>query len=144
MRPGNGEVHEDDARYVGEAIEAAKAARPDLDAELFDFFRDLLLLRLPGPDENELVMRFQQLTGPVMAKGVEDTAFYSFNRLVALNEVGGDPSRFGVGVEEFHQACDEAQELWPRTMLATSTHDTKRSEDVRARLALLSEMPERW
>jgi (1->4)-alpha-D-glucan 1-alpha-D-glucosylmutase len=79
-----------------------------------------------------------------MAKGVEDTAFYGFNRLVSLNEVGGDPSRFGVGVEEFHQACDEAQELWPRTMLATSTHDTKRSEDVRARLDLLSEIPERW
>ncbi|HMH53300.1 MAG TPA: malto-oligosyltrehalose synthase [Candidatus Acidoferrum sp.] len=144
MRASNGEIHEDDARYVGEAIEAAKAARPDLDAELFDFFRDLLLLRLPGSDENELVMRFQQLTGPVMAKGVEDTAFYNFNRLVALNEVGGDPGRFGVSVEEFHRESAEAQARWPRTMLATSTHDTKRGEDVRARLALLSEIPERW
>jgi (1->4)-alpha-D-glucan 1-alpha-D-glucosylmutase len=79
-----------------------------------------------------------------MAKGVEDTAFYTFNRLVALNEVGGDPSRFGGSVEEFHQAGDDTRELWPRTMLATSTHDTKRSEDVRARLSLLSEIPERW
>jgi (1->4)-alpha-D-glucan 1-alpha-D-glucosylmutase len=144
MRAGAGEIHEDDVRYVTDAIEAAKAARPDLDAELFDFFRDLLLLRLPGPAESELVMRFQQLTGPVMAKGVEDTAFYCFNRLVALNEVGGDPSRFGVSVEEFHRACADTQARWPRTMLATSTHDTKRGEDVRARLALLSEIPERW
>ena len=79
-----------------------------------------------------------------MAKGVEDTAFYCFNRLVSLNEVGGDPGRFGVSVEEFHRACAETQARWPQTMLATSTHDTKRSEDVRARLALLSEIPERW
>jgi (1->4)-alpha-D-glucan 1-alpha-D-glucosylmutase len=79
-----------------------------------------------------------------MAKGVEDTAFYCFNRLVALNEVGGDPGRFGVSVEEFHRESAEAQARWPRTMLATSTHDTKRGEDVRARLALLSEIPERW
>jgi (1->4)-alpha-D-glucan 1-alpha-D-glucosylmutase len=144
VRPAAGEVHADDVRYVGEAIEAARAARPDLDATLFDFFRDLLLLRLPGSAEHELVMRVQQLTGPVMAKGVEDTAFYCFNRLVALNEVGGDPGRFGVSVEEFHRECAEAQARWPRTMLATSTHDTKRGEDVRARLALLSEIPERW
>ncbi len=89
-------------------------------------------------------MRFQQLTGPVMAKGVEDTAFYGFNRLVALNEVGGDPGGFGVAVEEFHAGCAEAQAALAATMLATSTHDTKRSEDVRARLALLSEIPERW
>jgi (1->4)-alpha-D-glucan 1-alpha-D-glucosylmutase len=97
-----------------------------------------------GDLETELTMRFQQLAGPVMAKGVEDTAFYNFNRLVSLNEVGGDPGAFGVGVEEFHRACAETQTRWPRTMLATSTHDTKRSEDVRARLDLLSEIPERW
>jgi (1->4)-alpha-D-glucan 1-alpha-D-glucosylmutase len=145
MRAGDGDgAYEDDVRHVTDATEGAKAARPDLDAELFDFLRDLLLLRLPGPAENELVMRFQQLTGPVMAKGVEDTAFYTFNRLVALNEVGGDPGRFGVSVEEFHRECAETQARWPRTMLATSTHDTKRGEDVRARLALLSEIPERW
>jgi (1->4)-alpha-D-glucan 1-alpha-D-glucosylmutase len=143
VRPG-AELHADDVARLTEAIEAARAARPDLDADLFDFFRDLLLLRLPGATEHELVMRVQQLTGPVMAKGVEDTAFYGFNRLVALNEVGGDPGRFGVSVEQFHRECAEAQARWPRTMLATSTHDTKRGEDVRARLCLLSEIPEGW
>jgi len=144
VRPEPAAVDEDDARRIVEATETARAHRPDLDGELFEFLRDLLRRRLVGDLETELTMRFQQLSGPVMAKGVEDTAFYGFNRLVSLNEVAGDPSRFGVGVEEFHQACDEAQELWPRTMLATSTHDTKRSEDVRARLDLLSETPERW
>ena len=144
VRPEPAAVDEDDARRIVEATETARAHRPDLDGELFEFLRDLLRRRLVGDLETELTMRFQQLSGPVMAKGVEDTAFYAFNRLVSRNEVGGDPSRFGVGVEEFHQACEETQELWPRTMLATSTHDTKRSEDVRARLDLLSEMPERW
>jgi len=144
VRAEAGEVHPDDVRHISEAIDAAKIARPDLDAALFDFFQELLLLRLRGGVETELVMRFQQLTGPVMAKGVEDTAFYCFNRLVGLNEVGGDPARFGVSVEEFHRECTEAQARWPRTMLATSTHDTKHGEDVRARLALLSEIPERW
>jgi (1->4)-alpha-D-glucan 1-alpha-D-glucosylmutase len=89
-------------------------------------------------------MRFQQLTGPVMAKGVEDTAFYRYNRLVALNEVGGDPGRFGVSVSDFHAANARVAQRWPRTMLAGTTHDTKRSEDVRARLALLSELPHEW
>jgi (1->4)-alpha-D-glucan 1-alpha-D-glucosylmutase len=79
-----------------------------------------------------------------MAKSVEDTAFYCFNRLVSLNEVGGDPGRFGISVDEFHACCREAQARWPRAMLASSTHDTKRSEDVRARINLLSEIPERW
>jgi (1->4)-alpha-D-glucan 1-alpha-D-glucosylmutase len=111
---------------------------------LFDFFRDILLLRVRGELESELVMRFQQLTGPVMAKGVEDTAFYCFNRLVSLNEVGGDPGRFGLSQDEFHAACAETQAEWPRSMRASSTHDTKRSEDVRARLNLLSEIPDRW
>jgi (1->4)-alpha-D-glucan 1-alpha-D-glucosylmutase len=133
-----------DRGYVGEAIAAAKAHRPDLSAELFDFFRDLLLLEVRGDVERELVMRFQQLTGPAMAKGVEDTAFYNFHRLVALNEVGGSPGEFGSSVEEFHHLNAEAQRLWPRAMLATSTHDTKRSEDVRARISLLAEIPGRW
>jgi (1->4)-alpha-D-glucan 1-alpha-D-glucosylmutase len=89
-------------------------------------------------------MRFQQLSGSAMAKGVEDTAFYRFTRLVALNEVGGDPGRFGLPVAEFHAANARIQDRWPGTMTALSTHDTKRSADVRARLALLSEVPERW
>jgi (1->4)-alpha-D-glucan 1-alpha-D-glucosylmutase len=139
-----GEVSDLDRRYAGEAIEAAKAHRPDLSADLFDFFRDLLLLEVRGETESELVMRFQQLTGPAMAKGVEDTAFYNFHRLIALNEVGGSPGEFGLSIEEFHRLSAEAQRLWPAAMLATSTHDTKRSEDVRTRISLLAEIPERW
>jgi (1->4)-alpha-D-glucan 1-alpha-D-glucosylmutase len=139
-----GEVTEIDRHYVGEAIEAAKAQRPDLPTDLFDFFRDLLTLEVRGEAESELVMRFQQLAGPAMAKGVEDTAFYNFHRLVALNEVGGSPGEFGLSVATFHRLAAESQRLWPTAMLATSTHDTKRSEDVRARLSLLAEIPERW
>jgi (1->4)-alpha-D-glucan 1-alpha-D-glucosylmutase len=133
-----------ESQYVSEAIESACDARPDLDAGLFAFLRDLLLQPVRGGVEEELVARFQQLTGPVMAKGVEDSAFYVYNRLVALNEVGGHPGRFGTSVEDFHQAMAAAQRDWPASMLATSTHDTKRSEDVRARLAVLSEMPDEW
>ncbi len=144
VRAEIGEVTELDRRYAGEAIAAAKAHRPDLSAELFDFLRDLLLLEVRGEREGELVMRFQQLTGPAMAKGVEDTAFYNFHRLISLNEVGGSPGEFGLSVAEFHRLSAEAQRLWPRAMLATSTHDTKRSEDVRARISLLSEIPEHW
>ena len=144
VRAKVGQVSEDDIRTIMEAVESAKKTRLDLDKDLFNFFRDILLLRVRGELETELVMRFQQLTGPVMAKGVEDTAFYCFNRLVALNEVGGDPGRFGLSPEDFYKACAETQAEWPRSMLASSTHDTKRSEDVRARLYLLSEIPDRW
>lgn len=147
QRSDQPEVSEQDVHWIDEAFGRTREHRPDLPADLFDFFRDLLLLRTggePGGPEEELVLRFQQLTGPAMAKGVEDTAFYNFHRLAALNEVGGDPGRFGIPLAEFHQACAATQERWPRTMTATSTHDTKRSEDVRARLFLLSEIPERW
>jgi len=138
------ETDPDDRHYIDLAIEAAKTDRADIDPRLFDFLRDLLLLRHRGPLEVELAMRFQQLTGPVMAKGVEDTAFYCFNRFAALNEVGGDPGRFGVAATEFHRECAVAQAHWPLRMLTTSTHDTKRSDDLRARMCLLSEIPERW
>ena len=141
VRAEAGEVGPQDVEHIQTAIEAARARRTDLSSDLFDFFRDLLILKIRGPVESELVMRFQQLTSPVMAKGVEDTAFYNFHRLISLNEVGGDPGRFGIPPEEVHR---ELAEAWPRAMLATSTHDTKRSEDVRARLALLSEIPECW
>jgi len=137
-------VGREDERYVSRAIEDAAAERSDLDPELFRFLKDLLLLRVDGPQEGELAMRFQQLTGPAMAKGFEDTALYRFNRLAALNEVGGDPGRFGVPPGRFHEICAEAQRERPLSLLASTTHDTKRSEDVRARLALLSEIPERW
>ena len=92
----------------------------------------------------ELVTRFQQTCGPVMAKGVEDTAFYRYHRLVALNEVGGAPDRFGTSVAEFHTASAAMARDWPHSMTTLSTHDTKRSEDVRARLAVLSEAPREW
>jgi (1->4)-alpha-D-glucan 1-alpha-D-glucosylmutase len=144
VRAEVGNVTPEDIHVVEEAIETAKASRTDLSPDLFDFFRDLLLLKVRGEVESELVMRFQQLTGPAMAKGVEDTSFYNFHRLISLNEVGGSPGEFGVSVENFHRRCGEAQRRWPVAMLSTSTHDTKRSEDVRARISLLSEIPERW
>jgi (1->4)-alpha-D-glucan 1-alpha-D-glucosylmutase len=140
----SGKVSEADRERIDAAVEAAAAARKDLDGDLFAFLGALLKLEVQGDLEAELVMRFQQTSGPAAAKGVEDTAFYTFNRMVALNEVGGDPGRFGVSPAEFHAAAEEAWRHWPRTMLATATHDTKRGEDVRARLALLSEIPRHW
>ncbi len=144
VRAEVGEVNEEDVRHIDQAIQAARERRPDLPPDLFDFFRSLLVLEVSGPVENELVMRFQQLTGPTMAKGVEDTSFYNYHRLISLNEVGGDPGRFGILPEQFHRECVYVQQRWPRAMLGTSTHDTKRSEDVRMRLHLLSEIPESW
>lgn len=139
-----GKITETDAEYIDRAVDAAKAGREDLDGELFEFLRDILSLRTHGADEADFAMRFQQLTGAAMAKGVEDTLFYCFNRLAALNEVGGDPGRFGVSADEFHRFCGEAQAHRADAMLAGSTHDTKRSEDVRARLYVLSEIPSAW
>lgn len=137
-------ISEVDQQRIDEAIEKGKQHRPDLDNDLFDFLRDVLLLRVYGPVEHEFVMQFQQQTGPIMAKGVEDTTFYNFNRLVALNEVGGDPGRWSLTPEQFHDECRYAQEHQPLSLLATTTHDTKRSEDVRARLLVLAEIPARW
>ncbi|AGA29976.1 malto-oligosyltrehalose synthase [Singulisphaera acidiphila] len=144
VRAEAGQVSDRDTLYVTEAIESAKRHRPEIDEDLLDFLRDLLLLRVRGTLESELVMRFQQHTGPVMAKGIEDTVFYNYNRLVALNEVGGDPGRFGLALDQFHADCRETQEHWSQSMIATTTHDTKRSEDVRARISLLAEIPDRW
>ncbi len=142
--PGAGEPGAADVAHTEQAVKAAKERRPDLDAELLDFLGEVLLGRHRGQAEDELVARTQQVTGPVMAKGVEDTAFYTWTRLTVLNEVGGDPGRFGVPVDEFHRENETIQRTWPATMVTTSTHDTKRSEDVRARLALLSEAPDRF
>jgi (1->4)-alpha-D-glucan 1-alpha-D-glucosylmutase len=144
VQADEGRVDEHDIAYIHQAIEAARVNRPEVDPELLDFLRDLLLLKVKGSVESMLVMRFQQNTGPVMAKGVEDTALYNFNRLVALNEVGGDPGRFGVSPAKFHEECLETQRLWATSMTTTTTHDTKRSEDVRARISLLSEIPGAW
>lgn len=144
VRAEAGVSGQEDRKVIETATAAAISFRPELDPELFGFLKSLLLLEHRGDLETEFVMRFQQVTGPITAKGVEDTAFYTFNRFVALNEVGGDPGLFGVSVEQFHQAMVLASGSHPHAMLATSTHDTKRSEDVRARLAVLSEIPSAW
>jgi (1->4)-alpha-D-glucan 1-alpha-D-glucosylmutase len=144
QEPEEGQLSEMDSAYIDQAIEGAKSKRTELDPRLFDFFGNLLKRKVPGAMEEDLLARFQQFTGPVMAKGVEDRAFYIFNRFVSLNEVGGDPGRFGFTVDDFHRTCQETQVYWPETLLATSTHDTKRSEDVRARLNVISEMHGEW
>jgi (1->4)-alpha-D-glucan 1-alpha-D-glucosylmutase len=133
-----------DVRCMKTAVEGVRARAPGVDHALLQLLGDLFTGRLSGEAEGEALVRFQQLTGPAMAKGVEDTALYRHHRLVCLNEVGGDPSRFGTSVEDFHAFCARTQDRWPATLLATSTHDTKRSEDVRARIALLSEVPRLW
>lgn len=144
VRAQQKEVSDTDRKFIEMAVDEAKHLRPDLDPQLFNFLSDILLLRVEGSLESELVMRFQQLTGSAMAKGVEDTAFYRHHRLTCLNEVGGSPGRFGNSVAAFHERFVESQSKWPHGMLATSTHDTKRSEDVRTRLAVLSEIPGLW
>jgi len=137
-------MSEGDRAIVSETVTAAAEARADLDDELFELLGAVLRLEAEGPLAGELAMRFQQLTPAAMAKGVEDTAFYRHHRLVALNEVGGDPGRFGTPVAAFHAAMDDAQRSWPGAMLALSTHDTKRSADLRARLAVLTRDPAAW
>ncbi|MDQ3464197.1 MAG: malto-oligosyltrehalose synthase [Actinomycetota bacterium] len=126
------------AEYLQHAAGYAATSRPDL-AELLAVLHERLLVA-----DSELAVRFQQTSGMVMAKGVEDTAYYRWSRFVALNEVGGDPTRFGLTVAEFHAACGRRQEHSPDGMTTLSTHDTKRSEDVRGRLAVLAEIPEAW
>ncbi|HYL80494.1 MAG TPA: malto-oligosyltrehalose synthase, partial [Candidatus Acidoferrum sp.] len=147
----NHEVALQDRACVEVAVAFAKRRNPTTNVSIFDFVRDVLLLRYPDTADESyreaqraFVQRFQQMTAPVKAKGVEDTAFYRYNRLVSLNEVGGEPDRFGVSLEEFHDQCLTRQEKWPTGLSATSTHDTKRSEDVRARIAVLSEIPREW
>jgi (1->4)-alpha-D-glucan 1-alpha-D-glucosylmutase len=130
--------------YITQAAADAAAARPEIEQRLFNFLADVLLLRVPGEQEQEFILRFQQVTAAAMAKGVEDTAFYRYARLISLNEVGGDPARFSVTVDEFHRWCAQMQASYPQTMLATSTHDTKRSEDVRIRISLLASQVPLW
>jgi (1->4)-alpha-D-glucan 1-alpha-D-glucosylmutase len=138
------EPSEADRGAVTEAVRATLERRPELDPELVRFLGDLALGRTDGPVEAEFASRLAQLTAPVMAKGVEDTAFYRYHRLVSLNEVGGDPGVFGRPIEAFHRDSAAAAERWPETMLTLSTHDTKRSADVRARINVLSELPHAW
>jgi (1->4)-alpha-D-glucan 1-alpha-D-glucosylmutase len=144
-------IRDGDARYIEAAVAKAKRKNPAISSSLFDFLRDILLLRFPGhateADRMEwlnFVMKFQQITGPVMAKGAEDTAFYVCNRLVSLNEVGGTPDRFGTTLEAFHGQNLERLKSFPHALIGSSTHDTKRGEDVRARISVLSEIPGKW
>jgi (1->4)-alpha-D-glucan 1-alpha-D-glucosylmutase len=143
VTPGDGATGQDRAE-VAYAIEEATRRRPDVDPELLSLIADVLLLDRRGELEEEFTARFQQFTPAVMAKGVEDTAFYRYHRLVSLNEVGGDPGVFGRGVDAFHSWCAHIAATRRETMLTLSTHDTKRSGDVRARLNVLSEMPGEW
>jgi (1->4)-alpha-D-glucan 1-alpha-D-glucosylmutase len=143
-------VLESDRSYVEAVIQTAREHAPFLQNEL-NFIEKLLLLEYEdalNQTEKEqwlyLVMRIQQYTGPLMAKGVEDTALYVYYRLLSLNEVGGNPDRFGISPAEFHDFNQQRQERWLHTMNTTSTHDTKRGEDVRARINVLSEIPEEW
>jgi (1->4)-alpha-D-glucan 1-alpha-D-glucosylmutase len=139
--PEREEITDEDREHITLATECAKQRRQDIDGGLFDFMRDVLTMAVKGKQESEFLLRFQQFTGPVMAKGVEDTAFYCYDRLTGMNEVGSDPGRNGLSVAEFHAYCAKMQETHPSTMTTLSTHDTKRSDDVRARLAVLSEIP---
>jgi (1->4)-alpha-D-glucan 1-alpha-D-glucosylmutase len=148
---GPEKVPERDRTYIESAVAEAKRRNPRTAESIFDFVRDTLLLRnlrnfSEGDREGliQFVMKFQQITGPITAKGLEDTAFYIYNRLVSLNEVGGHPGKFGVFPGDFHRRNQERRQNWPHTLLATSTHDTKRSEDVRARIDVLSEVPGEW
>ncbi|MFO0878967.1 MAG: malto-oligosyltrehalose synthase [Gemmataceae bacterium] len=146
-----GEVSPRDREVIEAAAEEARRRNPRTAESVFTFLRETLLLKnldqFRVADRQSLiewVLRFQQVTGPIMAKGIEDTTFYVYNRLVSLNEVGGHPHHFGLPVEAFHALNRTRADDWPHTMLALSTHDTKRSEDVRARLNVLSEMPDEW
>ncbi|HEX3571452.1 MAG TPA: malto-oligosyltrehalose synthase [Acidobacteriaceae bacterium] len=142
VEPTRSEITDEDRHAITEAVECAKRKRQDIEAGLFDFMRVLLCGEVKGKQESEFLLRFQQFTPPVMAKGVEDTAFYCFNRMVAMSEVGGNPASDGITVDEFHAYNSKMQATHPDTMVTLSTHDTKRSDDVRARLAVLSEAPE--
>jgi len=142
---------EQDERLIAGAVAEAARQRPRLDADVLAFVQDALLARVATDADDAqrarvqaLAQRFQQLTAPVAAKGVEDTAFYRYHRFVPLDEVGGEPSRFGVARTAFHAANAQRVQHWRHGLLATSTHDNKRSEDVRCRLDVLSERPAAW
>jgi (1->4)-alpha-D-glucan 1-alpha-D-glucosylmutase len=140
-----------DARVVEAAVGRARRRNPGMDASIFEFFKDVVLDRAPADVTEEerrhrrtFAVKFQQYTGPVQAKGLEDTAFYRYNVLLSLNEVGGAPHRFGRTAASFHKSNRARHEHWPYGMLCTATHDTKRGEDARARLNVLSEVADDW
>ena len=138
-----------DRERIDLAVDRARSRNPVMSPTVFLFLRSVLLAEgdehdRADPRARHFAMKFQQFSVPVQAKGVEDTSFYRYNALASLNEVGGDPGRFGISVEEFHAGNRVRLERWPRELLATATHDTKRGEDARARLNVLSEMPALW
>lgn len=138
----------DDRRYCDWAVALARKHAGTAETSVFDFLHQVLVGDVAGrarrTDALRVAMQFQQVTGPVMAKAAEDTAFYRYVRLLALNEVGGDPRRFGLSPSGFHHVMRERLRGWPRAMSATATHDTKRGEDARIRIAMLSELPRQW
>ena len=144
------EVGDQDRQAIERAVREAKRRNPNRALAVYDFVRDLLLNKadyIPESERDEhmrFVGKFQQVTSPVTAKGIEDTALYIYNRLVSLNEVGGEPDHFGLAPERLHEWLAQRADVWPHALSATSTHDTKRSEDVRARLNVLSELPGAW
>lgn len=141
---GAGGADREDRAALGALLKQARARLPGVTAAVFDFLERLMLNDAAGAPGQEFIARWQQLTPAVMAKGVEDTTFYCYDRLVACNEVGAQASLLGISSEKFHEFCHHLAEHWPETMLATSTHDTKRSEDVRTRICVLTEDLERW
>ncbi len=151
VRPGIEGVSPADRKHVRAAVEEAKRRNPAVSPSVFDFIAGVMLLEAPEgltaadlEARRDWVLRFQQLSGPVMAKGLEDTAFYRWHPLASLDEVGGDILRFGGTLEEFHARQRERAETWPLTLTPTATHDTKRGEDTRARINALSELPDAW
>ena len=150
VEPGR-PIRDEDRLVILKTLRKARQRNPSIDKPVFDFLGKVLLLELPPnltEEEREehyrFTLKFQQCSGPIMAKGLEDTTFYNFNRLVALNEVGGDPGTFGISPEDFHARCAERARRFPHTLLATATHDTKRGEDARARIAVISEVAVDW
>lgn len=137
-------LHDDDKRVATEAVQSARIGSPEIDSVAFDFLLSLFTKSELDEREADFVERWQQLAPALMAKGVEDTTFYCFDRLVSCNEVGAQASLVGISADRFHEFCHYLSERWPHNMLATSTHDNKRSEDVRTRISVLSEIPDRW
>ncbi|HLG74055.1 MAG TPA: malto-oligosyltrehalose synthase [Chloroflexota bacterium] len=146
--PDSGRISDADRAVIEQTTREAKRRNPRTDPTIFEYIRSQMLgidtVEEAEAERLQFVARFQQVSGPVMAKGVEDTAFYQYNRLVSLNEVGGEPDQFGVSLAGFHRANARRAQTWPYSLLATSTHDSKRSEDVRARINVISELPRQW
>ena len=148
---GDEEIEEYNKSYINKIIKFVKKRSPVTDVSIFDFIEKILLLELEKDKDSEkyqdilkFTLKFQQYTGPLMAKAFEDTFFYRYNRLISLNEVGSNPQKFGSNVEEFHQQNLQRMDIIPNSMLTTSTHDTKRSEDLRARICAISEIQTEW